>query len=128
MRMKLRNVVELNNLLKSIIDNKDLKIDPLLKFKLLGVMKSIETPITNFEVIRNEKIYEYGEEIEKEDGTKLFGIDEKDKETVEKFMNEINKVLDVDVDVTIQKLNATEIFDKGLPSEYILGLYAIIDK
>ena len=63
MKIKLGNVLEINNVLKSIIDNTELKIDALFKFKLLGIMKSFEIPIANFEIIRNEKIKEYGKEL-----------------------------------------------------------------
>ena len=56
MKIKLGNILEINNVLKSIIDNTELKIDALFKFKLLGIMKSFEIPIANFEVIRNDKI------------------------------------------------------------------------
>ena len=40
MKIKLGNVLEINNVLKSIIDNTELKIDALFKFKLLGIMKN----------------------------------------------------------------------------------------
>ena len=42
MKIKLGIVLELNNMLKAIIDNTELKIDSLLKFKLLGILKNIE--------------------------------------------------------------------------------------
>ena len=59
MTIKLATVLQLNNLLKSIIDNTELKIDSLFKFRLLGIMKNIENPVNNFETIRNYKIREY---------------------------------------------------------------------
>ena len=69
MKIKLGNILEINNVLKQIIDNSDLKIDALFKFKLLGIMKNLEVQIANFETIRNEKIKEYDatkEEISKD--------------------------------------------------------------
>ena len=128
MKIKLGNILEINNVLKSIIDNTELKIDALFKFKLLGIMKSFETPIANFEVIRNEKIKEYGKELEDENGNKSIGIDANDKDTIVKFSEDINKVIESEVDVNIEKLKAIDVFDKGLPTEYLVKLYPIIEE
>ena len=128
MKIKLGNVLEINNVLKSIIDDTELKIDALFKFKLLGIMKSFEIPIANFEVIRNEKIKEYGKELEDENGNKSIGIDANDKDTIVKFSEDINKVIESEVDVNIEKLKAIDVFDKGLPTEYLVKLYPIIEE
>ena len=128
MKIKLGNILEINNILKSIIDNTELKIDALFKFKLLGIMKSFEVPIANFEVIRNEKIKEYGKELEDENGNKSIGIDANDKDAIAKFSKDINKVIDSEVEVNIEKLKAIDVFDKGLPTEYVVKLYPIIEE
>ena len=128
MKIKLGNVLEINNVLKSIIDNTELKIDALFKFKLLGIMKSFEIPIANFEIIRNEKIKEYGKELEDENGNKSIGIDANDKDAIDKFSKDINKVIKSEVDVNIEKLKAIDVFDKGLPTEYLVKLYPIIEE
>ena len=128
MKIKLGNVLEINNVLKSIIDNTELKIDALFKFKLLGIMKSFETPIANFEVIRNDKIKEYGKELEDENGNKSIGIDANDKDTIVKFSEDINKVIESEVDVNINKLKSVDVFDKGLPADYLVRLYPIIEE
>ena len=128
MKIKLGNVLEINNVLKQIIDNSELKIDALFKFRLLGIMKNLEVPIANFNVIRDEKIKEYGKELEDENGNKSIGIDANDKETVDKFSKDINKVIDSEVDVNIEKLKAIDVFDKGLPTEYLVKLYPIIEE
>ena len=128
MKIKLGNILEINNVLKSIIDNTELKIDALFKFKLLGIMKNIEVPIENFEVIRNEKIKEYGKELEDENGNKSIGIDANDKDAIAKFSKDINKVIDSEVEVNIEKLKAIDVFDKGLPTEYLVKLYPIIEE
>ena len=128
MKIKLGNILEINNVLKSIIDNTELKIDALFKFKLLGIMKSFEIPIANFEIIRNEKIKEYGKELEDENGNKSIGIDVNDKETVDKFSKDINKVIDSEVDVNINKLKSVDVFDKGLSADYLVRLYPIIEE
>ena len=128
MKIKLGNILEINNVLKSIIDNTGLKIDALFKFKLLGIMKSFETPIANFEVIRNDKIKEYGKELEDENGNTSIGIDANDKDAIAKFSKDINKVIDSEVEVNIEKLKAIDVFDKGFPTEYLVKLYPIIEE
>ena len=128
MKIKLGNVLEINNVLKSIIDNTELKIDALFKFRLLGIMKNLEVPIANFNVIRDEKIKEYGKELEDENGNKSIGIDANDKDAIAKFSKDINKVIDSEVDVNIEKLKAIDVFDKGLPTEYLVKLYPIIEE
>lgn len=128
MKIKLGNILEINNVLKSIIDNTELKIDALFKFKLLGIMKSFEIPIANFEVIRNDKIKEYGKELEDENGNTSIGIDANDKDAITKFSKDINKVIDSEVEVNIEKLKAIDVFDKGLPTEYLVKLYYIIEE
>ena len=124
MKIKLSTVLELNNMLKAIIDNTELKIDSLLKFKLLGILKNIEIPVNNFEAVRNEKIREYG----KENDEGNIGISADDTESMEKFTNDLNEVINSDVEVNIQKLKAVDVFDKGLPAEYLVGLYPIIEE
>ena len=128
MKIKLGNILEINNVLKQIIDNTELKIDALFKFKLLGIMKSFEIPVTNFEVIRNDKIREYGKELEDENGNSIFGIDEKDEESMNKFRDDISKIIDSDVEVSIKKLKPSDVFNKGLPADYLVGLYNIIEE
>ena len=128
MKIKLGNILEINNVLKSIIDNTELKIDALFKFKLLGIMKNLEVPIANFNVIRDEKIKEYGKELEDENGNKSIGIDANDKDAIAKFSEDINKVIDSEIDVNIEKLKAIDVFDKGLPTEYLVKLYPIIEE
>ena len=128
MKIKLGNVLEINNVLKQIIDNSELKIDALFKFRLLGIMKNLEVPIANFNVIRDEKIKEYGKELEDENGNKSIGIDANDKDEIAKFSEDINKVIDSEVDINIEKLKAIDVFDKGLPTEYLVKLYPIIEE
>ena len=124
MKIKLGTVLDLNAMLKAIIDNTELKIDSLLKFKLLGILKNIEIPVNNFEAVRNEKIREYG----KENDEGNIGISADDTESMEKFTKDMNEIINSDVEVNIQKLKATDVFDKGVPAEYLVGLYSIIEE
>ena len=124
MKIKLSEVLNINNLLKTIIDNNNIKIDPLFKFKLLGIMKNIESDVMNFETIRNEKIREYG----KADEEGNIRILTEDEESMKKFTDDMNSVINSDVDVNFSKLKPTDVFDKGLPAEYLVGLYSIIEE
>lgn len=122
--LKLSEILNLNQILKNIIDDKNLKMDLLFKFQLLGIMKTFEPYVTNFNIIRNEKIVEYGK---KTDDGKA-SIDQNDKEAMGKFMNDINKVMNGEVAINMAKLKAKDVFDKGLTAEYLVGLYSIIEQ
>ena len=124
MKIKLKDILQINNILKAIIENSEIKIDPLFKFKLLGIMKGIEIPINNFEAVRNEKIRECGKE--NEEGNIFIQSD--DTESIKKFSEEMEKVVDSYVEVNIQKLSPCDVFDKGLPADYLIGLYPIIEE
>ena len=121
---KLGEVLNLNQVLKAVIDDTESKIDALLKFKLLGIMKAIEPFVQNFEIIRNEKINEYGEKTE--DGRA--SIPAENKEAIEKFNADIKKLINEEVAVNITKFKLSDIFDKGLKAEHLLGLYPIIEE
>lgn len=124
MELKLSEVLNMNQTLKCIIDDNKKKIDPLFKFKLLGIMKSIEPHVENFEIIRNEKIVEYGEE--SEDGK--FSIPKDNMEVIKKFSDSLESVLKSNVKVDIQKLKIKEVFDAGVSAEYLVGLYGIMEE
>ncbi len=124
MKLKLGDVLNLNHTLKLIIDDKSKKIDPILKFKLLGLMKSLGTHVENFEIIKNEKIKEYGKETD--DGNIV--ISDEDTESLKKFQNDLNPVINSDITLKIEKIKAEEIFDKGIPAEYLISLYPFIEE
>lgn len=123
-KLTLGELLNLNHVLKSIIDDSETKIDSLFKFKLLGVMKSIETHVANFETIRNEKINEYGKQTE--NGS--VSIPPEDKEAIRKFNDDLIKLINSEVTVNIAKLKASDVFDKGVNAEYLIGLYPIIEE
>ena len=121
-KLKLNEVVNINNTLSAIIDDSNTKINILLKFRLLGIMNAIKSLITNFEIVKNEKIIEFGKETK--DG--IYQISKDDKKSLAKFRAEIEKVLDSAVSITVEPINPEEIIDKGLKAEYLIGLYPII--
>lgn len=123
-KMKLNEVLNLNQTLKLIIDDTNAKTDTLFKFKLLGIMKSLETHVANFETIRNEKIVELGKETE--DGN--VQIPKEDTETIKKFNDALMEVINSEVTVNIDKLKPEDVFNKGVNAEYLIGLYPIIEE
>lgn len=124
-KMQLKDIITLYHTLKTIIDgDKDLKIDALFKFKLLGIMKNIETPVTNFDFIRNEKIQEYGTQ----DEQGRFSISPDNQEAIEKFKEDLNKVTCSEIDISIEKLKAKEAFASGIPADLLIGLYNIMEE
>lgn len=123
-KLKMGEVLTLNKTLKSIIDDNQTKVDALFKFKLLGIMKSLEIHVTNFETIRNEKIMEFGKETE--DGN--IQIPKEDADAIKKFNDSLIQVIESEVGVNIDKLKASDVFNKGVKSEYLIGLYPIIEE
>lgn len=123
-KLKMGEVLSLNKTLKSIIDDNQTKVDALFKFKLLGIMKSLEIHVTNFETIRNEKIMEFGKETE--DGN--IQIPKEDADAIKKFNDSLIQVIESEVGVNIDKLKASDVFNKGVKSEYLIGLYPIIEE
>lgn len=123
-KLKFSEVFRINTVLKTIIEDNKAKINALLKFRLLEIMRSMEPHISNFEIIKNEKIVEYGKETE--DG--IFQISKDNTEGMEQFEKDIKQVLDSEVLINIDMLKPDEVFDKGLSSEYLMGLYPIIEK
>ena len=124
MEIKICDVLILYQTLKHIIDDSQIKLDPLFKFRLLGIMKSLEPHIENFEVIRKEKIKEYGKESET-DGS--ISIPPDDAEAVENFQKDISLITDSFINVNIDKLKAEEIFNKGISADCLISLYPIIE-
>lgn len=123
-KLKLSELLHLNQTLKLIIDDTETSVDSLFKFKLLGIMKSIEPYVANFETIRNEKINEYGEETE--DGR--VGISPDNEDAIRKFNEDLSKVINSEISVNLSKLKSDEVFGKGVKAEYLIGLYPVIEE
>ncbi len=123
MELRLQEIININNILKSIIDDSNLKIDVCLKFELLSIMKEFQSFVLNYNTICNEKIIEYGEKTKNDN----FQISIKNREAMERFSNDIKPLLDSIVSVNINKIKANNIFDKGIKAEYLICLYPIIE-
>lgn len=138
--MTVNEVLNYNRIIKSIVDNaKD--VNALVKFRLLGMCKQFEPVVSNFETIRGEKIREYGSEDEngnigiispkKEDfeNDEDFEKANKDYEVaVEKFSKDLEEILNSETDIEIKKFKYTDIVDAGLPSDYLLAIYELIEE
>lgn len=122
-KLKLGEVLNINQSLKEIIDGSD-KVEALFKFRLLGIMKTFEPFVNNFETVRNEKILEYGEPTE--DGN--FRIPLEDKVVIEKYNSEITAVINSEVTLNIEKLKVEDVFNKGVDSTHLMSLYPILEE
>lgn len=122
--MKLNDIINLYNAIKQVIDNTEIKISTICKFRLLTNLKALETPISTFEILRNEKIKEYG--TEKDDGS--YGIAKENKEAFDKFSQELTILLSQDFSVQLTKIKAEDIIIEGINSDLLMALYPIIEE
>ena len=111
-KLKFSEVFRINTVLKTIIEDNKAKINALLKFRLLEIMRSMEPHISNFEIIKNEKIVEYGKETE--DG--IFQISKDNTEGMEQFEKDIKQVLDSEVLINIDMFQPDAVCYKGVSS------------
>lgn len=138
--MTVREILKYNNTMKAIIDNaKD--VNSLVKFKLLGVMKQFENTVANTENMRIELLGKYGETedngmiIIKEPNRDDFDKEEDYKKAFDdyeknynQFMEEYNTILDSEADITIKKFKSSDIMNMGIPSDYLVALYDLIEE
>ena len=138
--MLVKEVLEYNKIIKAIIDNsKD--VNALVKFRLLGMLKQFEPIVLNFDTIREEKIMKYGKPTEdgntgivppkKEDFEKDEDFENAVKEfedTIKKFTDDLTEVAESEADITIKKFKYTDIVDAGLPSDYLVAIYDLIEE
>lgn len=122
-KLKLGEVININQTLKEIVDG-DTKLDPLFKFRLLGIMKAMEGHVANFDVIRNDKIREYG--TTDENGN--VSIPNDNKEALSKFFNDINGIATTDVTVMMDKLKVEDVIKYISGSDNLLKLYPIMEE
>ena len=119
--LKLYKAINANEIFRRIIDNKDLNINCISKFKLLGIMKALEPVVANFEFVKNEKIREYG----KEDENGQVSINaEEEPEMFKKYQEEIQELLSTTVKVDTVK--AADVIDKDIPADALVAIYDLI--
>lgn len=103
------------------------------------MLKQFEPVIANYEIVRNDKIKEYGTFTE--NGNYGIFVPQKDnydneddyqkaiaqyEETFSKFDADMNEIADSESDIKLTKFGA-EILDIGIPADYLLALYDLIE-
>lgn len=138
--MTTKDILKYNDIIKNLIDNAT-DVSGLIKFKFLGMLKQFEPVIQNYETIRNELINKYG----KSDGNGGVGIflPQKDdyesdedfnnamkeyEDTVSKLNKELDKILNEDVEINIKKFKAEDIMSVGIPADFLMALYDLIEE
>lgn len=138
--MKIRDILTYNNIFKDIIDNaKD--VNALVKFRILGIVKQFEPIVTNFNIIRDEKIIQYGKE--QEDGNygiqtpnrDKFETDDEYNKAIEEFNKavaafnaDLNELLDSEAGIEIKKFKYNDVIDTGISADYLVLLYDFIEE
>lgn len=138
--MKVKEILDYNRIIKSIIDNAQ-DVNALVKFRMLGMLKQFEPIVANFEQVRGEKITQYG--TVSEDGTiGIFKPKEEDfeseddyasamqnyQEAINNVSTDLDEILDSEADVQIKKFKYTDIMDAGLPTDYLVAIYDLIEE
>ena len=94
MKLKIYNVINIYTTVKALIENDNLN-DSILKFKMLGILKSLETSMSNYQTIQYDTIKELGTPVFNDNGeeTGNYTIPSENKEAVEKYIKTMNKLL-----------------------------------
>lgn len=121
--LKLATILSVNDVLKQVIDDEAVT-DVALKFKLLTAAKALENPVAHFELLRNQKIKEYGQE----DDQGTITIDVRDSTAIQSFREAMETLMDTEVTLSLTKLKSREVFNKGLSPEALVGLYDIMEE
>lgn len=138
--MLVKDVLKYNRIIKAIIDNTT-DVNALVKFKLLGMLKQFEPTILNYETIRVEKINEYGKPSDDGDmgifPPKKEDFDNDDEykkahkefeDTIKKFSDDLSEVEEAEADIEIKKFKYTDIMDAGLPADYLVAIFDLIEE
>ena len=138
--MIVKDILKYNRVVKAIIDNST-ETNALTKFKLLGLLKQFEPVVQNFEKVKDDFINKHG--TTSKDG--MFGIFppiKEDFENDESFENarieyeklidqlneDLNSVGNSNVELNISKIKYNDIMDAGIPAEYLVEIYELIEE
>ena len=121
--MKISEINKYNIIIKKIMDEPNIKLDISTRFQFLTLLKQFEPTMEMMDSLRNEKIMEYGEQ--SADGNYTIPIT--NTNAVEKFKTDMDKLSDTDVALVINKLKFKDLVNSGIPSDYLLALYDIIE-
>ena len=138
--MTVNDVMNYNRVIKNIIDNVS-NIPALIKFKLLGMCMQFESTVSNFDTVREEKIRQYSngetngvigivapnkENYENDDEYQK-AVEEYDN-NIKQFSADMSKVLESETEINIKKFKAEDIMNAGIPSEYLIHIYDLIEE
>lgn len=138
--MTINDVLNYNKAIMTIIDNIN-NIPALVKFKMLGMCKQFEPIVSNFDSIRQDKIRQYSNN--KEDGSSGIIMPNKDdfenddeytkavaeyEDCIKKFTDDIKELLNSEADITVKKFKVDEIMNVGIPSEYLISIYDLMEE
>ncbi len=129
MKLKMYNIINIYTTIKTLIENENFN-DSILKFKMLGILKSLESPISNYQTIQYDTIKELGIPILNDNGkeTGNYTIPPDNKETIEKYIQTMNQLGETEIDIPLDKFKASVIFNKGITAEQLIHLYPIIEE
>ena len=129
MKLKIYNVINIYTTVKALIENDNLN-DSILKFKMLGILKSLETSMSNYQTIQYDTIKELGTPVFNDNGdeTGNYTIPTENKEAVEKYIQTMNKLGETEIDISLDTFKASVIFNKGIAAEQLIHLYPIIEE
>ncbi len=123
-KLKLSDLLLINNALEKILNSHSSSgMDALFQFKILGILKELERHVSNFNLIRNEKIKEYGKP--GEDGE--ISIPPEDSQAVQKFHDDLIPILDSEISVALEPLEPKDVFSKNLDAKILLALYPLME-
>lgn len=138
--MTVNDVLNYDRIIRNIIDNVE-EVNSLTKFKFLGMLKQFEPIVLNFNTIQNDKIKKYGtQNAQGELGVFVPNIDDYSNEddyknaysefeaTIEKISDELNEVLESEVNLDIKKFKSDDVIDVGIPSDYLVAIYDLIEE
>lgn len=138
--MTINDVLNYNKAIMTIIDNIN-NMPALVKFKMLGMCKQFEPIVSNFDSIRQDKIRQYSNN--KEDGSSGIIMPNKDdfenddeytkavaeyEDCIKKFTDDIKELLNSEADITVKKFKVDEIMNVGIPSEYLISIYDLMEE
>lgn len=138
--MTVNDVLNYNKIIKTIIESTD-NISALVKFKLLGMCKQFEPIVSDFETIRQEKIKQYSNGDEggnigiimpnrdnyENEEKYTEAVNEYD-ECIKKFSDDMTELLNSETSVQIKKFKAEEIMNAGIPVDYLMAIYDLVEE
>ena len=121
--MTLISLLRIKDILANIIDgDTDNSLNAAFKFKLLRIVATIDPVAKTYEDVKNQKIMQYG--TADEEGNVSIAPNTPEHEN---FVKDITEVLNDEVDLTLPKLKAEDVF-KYFKTNSLVDLIDIIEE